>query len=145
MFGVFFDEERHYPSYNVRDLDTNDKNVQRDILDYLSKHDDFDFLLCHLLGIDHAGHTFHADHSEITRKITETEQILKEVINAMDNNTVLLINGDHGMTLEGNHGGDSPKETRTVFFAYTKSGFPMLKSKSSNFSLISNSLSSLKL
>jgi phosphatidylinositol glycan class O len=27
MFGVFFDEEKHYPSHNIRDLDTNDKNV----------------------------------------------------------------------------------------------------------------------
>ncbi len=120
MFGVFFDEEKHYPSHNIRDLDTNDKNVHQDILDYLRKHEDFDFLLCHLLGIDHAGHTYHADHTEITRKITETEQILKEVINAIDNDTVLIINGDHGMTLAGNHGGDSPKEIRTAFFAYTK-------------------------
>lgn len=38
----------------------------------------------------------------------------------MDNDTVLIINGDHGMTLAGNHGGDSPKEIRTAFFAYTK-------------------------
>ena len=45
----------------------------------------------------------------------------------MDNNTILMLYGDHGMTVEGNHGGDSENEIRTVFFAYTKSGFPMLK------------------
>lgn len=44
----------------------------------------------------------------------------------MDNNTILMLYGDHGMTVEGNHGGDSEKEIRTVFFAYSKSGFPML-------------------
>lgn len=65
----------------------------------------------------------------------------------MDNDTVLLVNGDHGMTLEGNHGGDSPKEIRTIFFAYTKSGFPMLKSpnKLSTLNKLKNSLSTLKL
>ena len=31
MFGAYFNEERHYPSYNVRDLDTNDKNVRKDL------------------------------------------------------------------------------------------------------------------
>lgn len=63
MFGEYLDEEIHYPSYNVRDLDTNDKNVHQDILKYLadSKYSrEFDLLVCHLLGIDHAGHTFGA-------------------------------------------------------------------------------------
>jgi phosphatidylinositol glycan class O len=45
----------------------------------------------------------------------------------MDNDTIIILYGDHGMTIEGNHGGDSENEIRTVFFAYTKSGFPMLQ------------------
>ena len=48
----------------------------------------------------------------------------------MDNETVLMLYGDHGMTSDGNHGGESPNEVRTVFFAYTKAGFPMLKDRS---------------
>lgn len=71
MFGEYLDEEIHYPSYNVRDLDTNDKNVHKDILKYM-KSNNFDLLVCHLLGIDHAGHTFGAQHPEIERKILET-------------------------------------------------------------------------
>ena len=65
----------------------------------------FDLLVCHLLGIDHAGHTFHANHTEIERKVIETEEILSDVISAMDNDTILLLYGDHGMTNDGNHGG----------------------------------------
>jgi phosphatidylinositol glycan class O len=84
MFGEYFDEEIHYPSHNVRDLDTNDKNVHKDILNYLKIDDPdqsrkFDLLVCHLLGIDHAGHTFGAEHPEIERKILETDQILKDI------------------------------------------------------------------
>jgi len=36
MFKHLFDLERHYPSYNVRDLETNDLNVHQDILTVLS-------------------------------------------------------------------------------------------------------------
>ena len=31
------------------------------------------------------------------------------------------------MTNDGNHGGGTDKEVKTVFFAYTKSGLPMLQ------------------
>jgi phosphatidylinositol glycan class O len=36
----------------------------------------------------------------------------------MDDKTTLLIFGDHGMTEDGNHGGDSLLELSTVIFAY---------------------------
>ena len=75
MFGAYFTEEKHYPSYNVRDLDTNDKNVHRDLKELL-KRDDYDILVAHLLGIDHAGHTYHDNHTEIERKIKETQVVL---------------------------------------------------------------------
>jgi hypothetical protein len=31
------------------------------------------------------------------------------------------------MTNDGNHGGGSPNEIKTVLFAYSKAGFPMLE------------------
>lgn len=36
---------------------------------------------------------------------------------------MLLVFGDHGMTDEGNHGGASLNELRSVLFSYTKQGF----------------------
>ena len=41
----------------------------------------------------------------------------------MDNNTILIVVGDHGMTEEGTHGGNSTEETNTVIWAYRKNGF----------------------
>lgn len=127
MFGAYFDDEKHYPSHNIRDLDTNDINVHKDLMQIFEEKQQFDLLVAHFLGIDHAGHTFHANHTEIERKIKETQVILEDIIKNMDNETVLLLYGDHGMTTDGNHGGDSNNEVRTVFFAYTKAGFPMLR------------------
>jgi phosphatidylinositol glycan class O len=57
---------------------------------------------------------------------------LEDVVKALDNDTVLMVYGDHGMTDDGNHGGGTPNEMKTVLFAYTKGGFPMMK-KSNSF------------
>ena len=43
----------------------------------------------------------------------------------MDDQTTLVVFGDHGMTDSGNHGGGSENEMRTVIFAYQKTPFPM--------------------
>jgi GPI ethanolamine phosphate transferase 3 subunit O len=43
----------------------------------------------------------------------------------MDNDTVLIVCGDHGMTDDGNHGGASKNELRSILFSYHKGGFPM--------------------
>lgn len=42
----------------------------------------------------------------------------------MDDETTLIVFGDHGMTEDGNHGGGTELELRTVFFAYQKEPFP---------------------
>lgn len=38
----------------------------------------------------------------------------------MDENTMLLIIGDHGMSFDGNHGGDSIREVSTTTYAINK-------------------------
>ena len=45
----------------------------------------------------------------------------------MDNDTTLVVYGDHGMTEEGSHGGNSELEMRTALFAYQKEPFPFAK------------------
>ena len=43
----------------------------------------------------------------------------------MDNDTVVLIFGDHGMTDNGGHGGETNLELRTILFAHSKGGLPI--------------------
>lgn len=112
LFGAYMDKERHYSSHNIRDLDTVDQSVSLDFDEIFAKQDSdpdfkYDLLVAHILGIDHAGHSFHANHTEIERKVVETEEILEKVISQLDNDTVLILYGDHGMTNDGNHGGGS--------------------------------------
>ncbi len=53
--------------------------------------------------------------------------MIQYTIDNMDNETVLLVFGDHGMTNAGGHGGGQEQELSTIFFAHTKdpAGFPM--------------------
>ena len=41
----------------------------------------------------------------------------------MDDQTTLIVFGDHGMTTDGNHGGSAEDEMRSVVFAYQKTPF----------------------
>eukprot|EP00736_Rhodelphis_marinus_P002382 Rmarinus@m.5002 len=50
---------------------------------------------------------------------------LEKVISMIDNTTIFIAMSDHGMTLNGDHGGHSPEEVDAFFFAHTK-GRPFL-------------------
>ena len=82
-------------------------------------------MLLHTIGVDSAGHTFGSTHPEIQRKLLETEDFIREMIERMDQETTLVIFGDHGMTLDGGHGGNTDLEMRTVLFSYQKEVFPL--------------------
>lgn len=40
----------------------------------------------------------------------------------MDNQTILIVVSDHGMTKSGNHGGNTESETSSTFYAIKKKG-----------------------
>lgn len=118
MYGPYFDQLREYSSLNTRDLDSLDNNVHSDLLNMLRTDNDFKLLVAHVLGVDSAGHTYSSQNENIERKLKETEAIIKDVMEAMDDKTTLIVFGDHGMTEDGNHGGGDILELSTVFFAY---------------------------
>ena len=118
LFGNHFDRYQDYHSLDVRDLDTLDLKASKTIIDELEKRNDFTLMMAHLIGIDSAGHTFNSQSQEIERKLLDTQQIIHNIIEKMDDKTTLVIFGDHGMTEDGNHGGQSELEMRTVLFSY---------------------------
>ncbi|CDW75957.1 gpi ethanolamine phosphate transferase 3-like [Stylonychia lemnae] len=129
MFSQYFDVVYPYPSFNVADLDTLDIGASNDMLKVV-KLQNFTLLIGHIIGVDHAGHTYGPQHIETERKLNDTEAIIKQIIDLMDDKTTLLVFGDHGMTDGGNHGGGTDNELRTAFFAYAKQGLPNKKRQS---------------
>jgi hypothetical protein len=64
----------------------------------------WDLIIAHFLGVDHVGHTFGSDHPAMSKKMSELDHVVKEVMDHVDEKTLVLVMGDHGMTEDGNHG-----------------------------------------
>ena len=79
---------------------------------------DWSLLIGHMLGVDHCGHTFGSLTPHIGRKLSEIDDFIDEVIDTVDNDTIVLAFGDHGMTISGDHGGESEHETDAALYVY---------------------------
>jgi phosphatidylinositol glycan class O len=85
MYGQYFDELVEFSSENTRDLDTLDNGVRQAMLKKLNPSDqDFKLLVAHVIGVDSAGHTYNSQNENIERKLKDTEALIAEVIELMD-------------------------------------------------------------
>eukprot|EP00474_Spongospora_subterranea_P005276 CRZ05734.1 hypothetical protein [Spongospora subterranea] len=119
LFPTIFHRAYPFPSFNVKDLHTVDNGV----IEHLRPEVDqgrFDLLIAHFLGIDHVGHRFYANHPTMKDKLQQLDNVLADLVESIDNETILFAFGDHGMTSEGNHGGTTPLETNSALFMFSK-------------------------
>ncbi|RNF12456.1 putative ethanolamine phosphotransferase [Trypanosoma rangeli] len=118
-----------FSTLDVIDLDTADETVLRHLPSLLLEEtiekapsDYAKLIIVHFMGIDHAGHTFNAYHPEMQRVLGRTDEALHNVSRILKQRntsmrTLLLLLGDHGMTNNGDHGGDSFPETDSFLYA----------------------------
>ncbi|CAO2161963.1 unnamed protein product [Urochloa humidicola] len=132
LYPEHFNKSFPYPSFNVKDLDTVDDGVIEHLLPSLHEND-WDVLIAHFLGVDHAGHIFGVDSTPMIQKLEQYNQILEGVIDTLRSlskpggtheNTLLLVMGDHGQTLNGDHGGGTAEEVETSLFAWSPKSPP---------------------
>ncbi|GAB2227848.1 hypothetical protein Droror1_Dr00009675 [Drosera rotundifolia] len=128
LFPHYFERSFPYPSFNVKDLDTVDNGCVEHLLPTLMD-ENWDVLIAHFLGVDHAGHIFGVNTTPMIQKLEQYNKILVTVIGALKDqskpgglheNTLLVVMGDHGQTLNGDHGGGSPEEVETSIFAMSR-------------------------
>ncbi|KAL1390313.1 hypothetical protein pipiens_001328 [Culex pipiens pipiens] len=124
LFPGRFKRKYDYPSFNIHDLDTVDSAIERHLPKEIGKSD-WDVIVAHFLGVDHCGHRYGPLHGEMQRKLKEMNDVIRNVTEQMDDETTLVIIGDHGMTQTGDHGGESSDEVNALFFMYSK-GTPLL-------------------
>ncbi|THH32750.1 hypothetical protein EUX98_g1451 [Antrodiella citrinella] len=118
-----------YDSFHVEDLDTVDEGVERHLFPLLREEDkSWDFILGHFLGVDHVGHRLGPDHPLMKTKLEQMDRVLREVVEELDEDTLLVVLGDHGMDSKGDHGGDGALETSAALWFYGK-GRPLVNSK----------------
>nr|XP_057913920.1 GPI ethanolamine phosphate transferase 3 isoform X1 [Doryrhamphus excisus] len=122
LFPQKFHRSLPFPSFNVKDLHTVDNGILQHLYTTMVG-DDWDVLIAHFLGVDHCGHRFGPDHPAMAEKLTQMDGVIRSVIDRLQNDTLLVVMGDHGMTDTGDHGGESQKETDAAIFLY--SPFPI--------------------
>ena len=107
-------EHHTYPSFNIKDLDTNDQNVNEQLERIFDEKNQtplkWNLIVAHYLGLDHCGHSFGPKSPVIKRKLREIDDSIRYVLDKLDNETLLGVIGDHGMTETGDHCGDSKLE-----------------------------------
>uniref|UniRef100_A0A0N5AMA1 GPI ethanolamine phosphate transferase 3 n=1 Tax=Syphacia muris TaxID=451379 RepID=A0A0N5AMA1_9BILA len=119
LFPGRFHRSFHVPSFDINDLDGVDNFIVENLFDELARKD-WSILIAHFLGVDHCGHKYGPNHPEMVRKLNQMDNIIRRVVKVLDNETVLLVLGDHGMTETGDHGGDTQLEINAALFMYAK-------------------------
>jgi len=122
VFGPFLNVSRPYDSLNVWDLHTVDNGVIEHLIPHLENQntEKWDVLIGHLLGVDHCGHRYGPNHYSMKDKQTQMDKFINDVIEKIDDKTLLIVMGDHGMDRTGNHGGDSLDELEASLWLYSK-------------------------
>lgn len=123
LFPGYFHETLSHPydSFNVWDLHTVDDGVTTHLLPLLNSRNgtQWDFLFAHFLGVDHAGHRYGPDHPAMRDKLQQMNQVVLQMMEAVDDETVLVVMGDHGMDTKGDHGGESDEEIEAALWMYS--------------------------
>lgn len=127
LFPSVFDVSHTFDSFNTKDL----YHVDNGIEDHLSKQltMDWKLLIAHFLGVDHVGHTYHAFHPLMEERLIRMNNLLKNVVESISDDTLLVFMGDHGMTNDGNHGGATFEEVHSAIFFYSKKPLVKLSNK----------------
>ncbi|KAI0072712.1 hypothetical protein K474DRAFT_1686509 [Panus rudis PR-1116 ss-1] len=110
-----------FDSFNVEDLHTVDNGVTQHLIPLLSDPSPkWDLILGHFLGVDHVGHRLGPSHPTMTQKLLQMNDVLTRVVDLLDDDTLLVLMGDHGMDTRGDHGGDGELETGAGVWVYSK-------------------------
>ena len=124
LFPGYFDVNltHAYDSFNVWDLHTVDNGVTEHIVPLLHQEEveKWDVIIGHYLGVDHAGHRYGPDHPAMAQKLHQMDAVLREIIALLDEQTLLVVIGDHGMDAKGDHGGESDDEVEAALWMYSK-------------------------
>ncbi|KAI1381950.1 alkaline phosphatase-like protein [Hypoxylon crocopeplum] len=133
LYPDIFDRYEAIDSFYVPDFTSVDRNVTRHVPDELET-DDWKALILHYLGLDNLAHHSGPSGSLMVPKQAEMDDVIRQIYEAMERqshleNTLFVLAGDHGMTEDGNHGGDTPSEIASALVFIS----PRLKSISKGF------------
>lgn len=118
-------------SFKMFDLDTVDNRILEHLWPTVDQ-DQWQVAIAHFLGVDHCGHTFGPSHPNMATKLSQMNNVIEQLVDrVVDDKTLLVVMGDHGMSVEGDHGGESVEELISTLFMY--SGRPITDTRMKDF------------
>lgn len=123
LYPTQFNESHAFPCYNIMDLDSVDDGIDELLLPTIKNQEasQWDVLIAHYLGVDHAGHAHGVESDPMKVKLKRIDDSIRRVVETIHtdglSDVLVLVTGDHGQTLTGDHGGGSPEEVDSVLVA----------------------------
>ncbi|KAK7010593.1 GPI ethanolamine phosphate transferase 3 [Biomphalaria glabrata] len=131
LFPDQFHQSFGFPSFNIQDLHSVDDGILANIYSEMKKSD-WDVIIAHFLGVDHCGHRFGPNFPAMRDKLLQMNAMLSNITQLMQDDTILFVMGDHGMTNTGDHGGDSVAELEAGLFIYSPTQIASSQQKDDN-------------
>lgn len=76
LYPKRFKRSYSYPSFDIFDLDTIDRKIEKHLPKEMQKTD-WQVLIAHFLGVDHCGHKHGPLHEEMSRKLDEMNDVIR--------------------------------------------------------------------
>lgn len=95
-------------TYNVHDYDSCDQSIYYNMIEEITSKPGYSLTVSHFLALDHIGHSTSNIYNQLMdAKMNKISGFIERIIWEMQNDTLLLVTGDHGMRIDGNHGGST--------------------------------------
>jgi len=132
LWTGFFPSDQWTESTGIPDFTLRDNGADDKTFEYINgKLDEnkFDLLFTHLITVDHMAHAYSLGDARVGAQIKVVDDFIMNVFKKIDDETTVVIFGDHGAKFSGVHGGASEDEITTAFLAYNKKGFQKYNEK----------------
>ncbi|KAJ9085246.1 mannose-ethanolamine phosphotransferase gpi13 [Entomophthora muscae] len=123
LFPNMFNESYPFSSFDVWDLHSVDNGILSNfdgIFYNRNTSAPWELIVTHFLGVDHCGHRYGPDHAEMAPKLAQLDGFLEKLYSRIDDKTLVMVFGDHGMDRKGDHGGETAQETGAALLLLSK-------------------------
>lgn len=107
----YFSKFETTTSFYVNDYVEVDTNVTRNLEATIKE--DWQLMFLHYLGLDHLGHIVGPESPLVSEKLLEMDAVIAYLHKTLPSGSLIVVTGDHGMSVTGNHGGTSHEEIDT--------------------------------
>ena len=119
-FTRMFDEQIHTDGESILIVEQADELSVPIVKDFITDPNGPDLIVWHIIGVDHAQHNYGRDHKITKNSVTRINGYMEQLFDWVDDNTTVVIFGDHGCTANGKHGGKELETRLTIALSYSK-------------------------